>query len=119
MGYWTGTDAWAAMPAENRARIVATMPKIAAEFRALFRNPETPRVYRRLRTPTLLVRGTRTTLAAHAVIERLAATLPQHELVEIAGAGHLAPLSHPDAVNAAIATHLASSEAETLFDAAA
>jgi pimeloyl-ACP methyl ester carboxylesterase len=119
MGYWIGTDAWAAMPEENRARIVATMPKIAAEFRALFRNPETPRAYRRLRTPTLLVRGTRTTLAAYAVIERLAATLPQHELVEIADAGHLAPLSHPDAVNAAIATHLASSEAETLFDAAA
>jgi pimeloyl-ACP methyl ester carboxylesterase len=107
------------MPGESRDRIVGAMPKIAAEFRALFRSPETLRGYRRLRTPTLLVRGTRTTLAAHHVIERLAATLPQCELVEIAGAGHLAPLSHPDAVNAAIAAHLAASEAETLFDAAA
>jgi pimeloyl-ACP methyl ester carboxylesterase len=119
MGYWIGADAWLAMPTEHRARIVATMPKIAAEFRTLFRNPETPRAYRRLRTPTLLVRGTRTTLAAHDVIGRLATTLPQSELVEIAGAGHLAPLSHPDAVNEAIAAHLAGSEAETFFDAAA
>jgi hypothetical protein len=31
----------------------------------------------------------------------------------------MAPLSHPDAVNAAIETHLAQCEAETLFDAAA
>ncbi len=53
------------------------------------------------------------------VVERLAATLPQCDLVEIEGAGHMAPLSHPDAVNAAIETHLAQCEAETLFDAAA
>lgn len=119
MGYWIGPDAWAAMPAETRARIVATMPKIAAEFRLLFRQPETLRAYRRLRVPTLLVCGTRTTLAAHRVVERLAATLPECELFEIRGAGHLAPLSHPGAVNEAIATHLARSEAETLFDAAA
>lgn len=119
MGYWIGADAWAAMPAETRARIVGTMPKIAAEFRTLFRHPEALRTYRRLRAPTLLVRGTRTTLTAHRVVERLAATLPQSDLVEIQGAGHMAPLTHADAVNAAIETHLAQSEAETLFDAAA
>jgi pimeloyl-ACP methyl ester carboxylesterase len=119
MGYWIGADAWAAMPVETRGRIVQTMPKIAAEFRVLFRHPEALRTYRRLRTPTLLVRGTRTTLTADRVVARLAATLPQCDLVEIDGAGHMAPLSHPDAVNAAIETHLAQSEAETLFDAAA
>jgi pimeloyl-ACP methyl ester carboxylesterase len=119
MGYWIGADAWAAMPAETRARIVPTMPKIAAEFRMLFRSPEALGAYRRLRVPTLLVRGTRTTLAAHGVVERLAATLPQCDLVEIPGAGHMAPLSHADAVNAAIETHLAQGEAETLFDEAA
>ncbi len=119
MGYWIGPDAWAAMPDETRSRIVRTMPKIAAEFRLLFRHPGALGAYRRLRAPTLLVRGTRTTLAAHAVVARLAATLPQCDLVEIAGAGHMAPLSHPDAVCAAIETHLVQSEAETLFGAAA
>jgi pimeloyl-ACP methyl ester carboxylesterase len=119
MGYWIGPEAWAAMPAETRARIVRTMPKIAAEFRTLFRHPEALRNYRHLRVPTLLVRGTRTTLAADRIVARLAATLPQRDLVEIAGASHMAPLSHPDAVNAAIETHLAQCEAETLFDAAA
>jgi pimeloyl-ACP methyl ester carboxylesterase len=119
MGYWIGADAWAAMPAETRTRIVQTMPKIAAEFRTLFRHPEALRTYRRLRVPTLLVRGTRTTLTAHQVVARLAATLPQCDLVAIEGAGHMAPLTHPDAVNAAIETHFAQSEAETLFDAAA
>jgi pimeloyl-ACP methyl ester carboxylesterase len=119
MGYWIGADAWAAMPAETRTRIVQTMPKIAAEFRTLFRHPDALRTYRRLRVPTLLVRGTRTTLTAHQVVARLAATLPQCDLVAIEGAGHMAPLTHPDAVNAAIETHLAQSGAERLFDAAA
>ncbi len=119
MGYWIGPEAWAAMPGEARARIVRTMPKIAAEFRAIFRQPETLPAYHRLRTATLLVRGTRTTLTAHQVVERLHGTLPRCDLVEIHGAAHMAPLSHPDAVNAAIETHLAQSEAETLFGAAA
>jgi pimeloyl-ACP methyl ester carboxylesterase len=119
MGYWIGADGWAEMSAETRARIVPTMPKIAAEFRLLFRQPETLHVYRRMRAPTLLVRGTRTTLAAHAVVERLAAALPRRKVVEIERAGHMAPLSHPDAVHAAIEVHLARSETETLFGAAA
>jgi pimeloyl-ACP methyl ester carboxylesterase len=119
MGYWIGREAWAAMPAATRARIVPTMPKIAAEFRMLFRHPEPLRTYRRLRVPALLVRGTRTTLTAREVVARLAATLPECRLVEIPGAGHMAPLSHPEAVNAAIENHLAQSEAETLFGAAA
>jgi pimeloyl-ACP methyl ester carboxylesterase len=119
MSYWIGADAWAAMPEETRARIVRTMPKIAAEFRMIFRQPDSLGAYRRLRTPTLLVRGTLTTLAARRVVERLAAALPQRDFVEIEGAGHMAPLSHPDAVNAAIESHLAQCEAEALLGAAA
>lgn len=33
--------------------------------------------------------------------------LPQARLVEIAGAGHMCPLTHADAVNEAIGRHLA------------
>ena len=119
MGYWIGAEAWAGMPAEARARLTATMPKIAAEFRVVFRGAARLDGVRRLRVPTLVLRGTHTTRVARAVTDRLAATLRHAELVEIAGAGHMLTVTHADAVNAAIESHLAASEAETLFHAAA
>ena len=57
--------------------------------------------------PTLLVRGTATTLAARTVVELLRDQLPHASLVEIGGAGHMSAVTHPRAVNAAIAHHLA------------
>jgi len=118
MGYWVGAATWAGMAPETRARLTATMPKIASEFRLLFRDRERydPR---RVRVPTLLVRGTRTTLAAKAVFERLAATVPNAGLAEVANAGHMLPVTHAERVNAAIAAHLEQTEAEARFDAAA
>lgn len=59
--------------------------------------------------PTLLVRGAATTLAARMVVELLRDALPQASLVEIEGAGHMAPLTHASEVNAAIEQHLARS----------
>jgi len=118
MGYWIGAETWAGMAPETRARLPATMPKIASEFRLLFRDRERYEA-RRVRVPTLLVRGTRTTLAARAVVDRLAATLPSADLVEVANAGHMLPVTHAALVNAAIEAHLAQVEADAIFDAAA
>jgi pimeloyl-ACP methyl ester carboxylesterase len=118
MGYWIGAATWAGMAPETRARLTATMPKIAAEFRLLFRDRDRydPR---RVRVPALLVRGTRTTLAANAVFDRLAATLPSVDLLEVSGAGHMLTVTHAERVNAAIEAHLAHVDAEAIFDAAA
>lgn len=48
-----------------------------------------------------------------------AATIPNADLVAIADAGHMLPVTHAGRVNAAIEAHLAQVEAETIFDAAA
>ena len=118
MGYWIGPATWTAMAPETRARLTATMPKVASEFRLLFRDRDRydPR---RVRVPTLLVRASHTTAAARAVVDRLMATIPAVDLLEVAGAGHMVPVTHAWRVNAAIEAHLAQLEAETLFDAAA
>jgi pimeloyl-ACP methyl ester carboxylesterase len=57
--------------------------------------------------PTLLVRGTATTLAARTVVELLRDQLGHASLVEIEGGGHMSPVTHAAAVNAAIVQHLA------------
>ncbi len=119
MGYWIGAETWAAMPAETRARLIATMPKIGSEFRLLFRSHDRFDGVRGLRVPTLLLRGAHTTPAARAVVDRLAAVIPNADLVEIADAGHMLPVTHARRVNAAIETHLAQADAEMLLDVAA
>lgn len=106
MGYWIGTEAWRAMPPQRRAAVRATMPAIADGWPDVYR-PQAPLAdYGNLTVPTLLLRAQYTTHAAARVVELLHGTLPNHRLVEIAGAGHMAPLTHPEQVNAAVAAHL-------------
>jgi pimeloyl-ACP methyl ester carboxylesterase len=107
LGYWIGADAWRAMPADARARIIRTMPKIAQEWRMVFAADDLYDGLAAAGIPTLLVRGAGTTLAARSVVELLRDRFQHASLVEIAGAGHMSPVTHPAAVNAAIAQHLA------------
>lgn len=120
MGYWIGHDAWVTMPNEARERIARTMPKVAVEWRTLARMPYALDICRRLHVRTLLVRGTRTVLPARRVVDRLLDALPDGDLVEIEGAGHMSPLTHGAAVAEAIQRHIESGRVEALFgDAAA
>jgi pimeloyl-ACP methyl ester carboxylesterase len=59
-----------------------------------------------IRTPTLLVCGERTRSAARAIVECLLETIPEAESIEIPAAGHLSPISHPEAVNEVVAGFL-------------
>jgi len=56
--------------------------------------------------PTLVVTGNRDTLALPAAGEWLAAAIPHARLATIAGAAHAPFLSHPDALDAALAGFL-------------
>ena len=59
-----------------------------------------------LRMPILLVSGANTTTPARAVTAILRRLWPTASHVEIAGAGHMSPLTHADQVNARIETFL-------------
>ena len=52
--------------------------------------------------PTLYLTGTASPAPARTVASLLAPALPQGELRELDGVGHMGPLTHPDRVNAAI-----------------
>ena len=106
IGYWFGVATWRGMGEDRRAAVAALMPAHTKGFAAIF----APRValaeYRRLKVPTLLMRGTRTVAPSRRVVELLHRTLPDNRLVEIAGAGHTSPMSHAGAVNAEIEVHV-------------
>ncbi len=108
MDYWIGGAAWQGMPAEARAAVTATMPKIALEFRNCFESALRLDDYGQIAAPTLLLRGSDTTLAARRVTELLSDGLPNRAVVCVEGAGHMGPVTHAGLVNDAIADHLES-----------
>ncbi|MGH6928922.1 MAG: alpha/beta fold hydrolase, partial [Dongiaceae bacterium] len=67
----------------------------------------TPRAaYRHIAVPTLVLRGSESPAPTRRIAELVADALPRSRLQTIAGAGHMLPLTHREAVNAAIAEHL-------------
>jgi pimeloyl-ACP methyl ester carboxylesterase len=74
---------------------------------------------RRIDVPTLLLRGSASPLPTRRIAELLAEALPNARLRTIEGAGHMLPLTHREAVNAAIAEHLFRSPAGRQRPAAA
>ena len=75
-------------------------------FHAVFADPTPLEAYRWLRVPTLILRGEVSPGPARRVAALLSATLPDARMSTVKGAGHMLPLTHRDAVNAAIAAHL-------------
>ena len=56
--------------------------------------------------PTLVIAGERDTAAPLTVMERMAARIPDAELIVLPGAGHLANLEQPAAFNGALLAFL-------------
>ncbi len=100
--YWSGVGTWASMDERRRQGVCARMPKVAQEFVALFRDAVPLAAYTRLTMPVLWLEGETTRLPPKAVARRLLPALPDARYVRIAGAGHMGPVTHPDAVNAEI-----------------
>lgn len=105
--YWMGAGAWATTPDKRRAVIAGTMPKIRAEWHAIFTEPTPLAAFARLAIPTRYLVGGASPLAPRGVARLLTRTLPRVSVVELAGVGHMGPVTHADQVNAEIEAQLA------------
>ena len=106
MGYWIGSRDWCGMPDVMRDQIIETMPKIAAEWEIMLTAKERPETFSGMDAPTLLIRGTETREPVSRVLDILLETLPNAHLEEVAGAGHMSPLTHSGDVNRLIMNHI-------------
>lgn len=79
------------------------MPKVRAEFEALFADRIPAAAYRTLTMPVQLIGGTRSPLPARQVLEVLQSQLPDAACAVIDGAGHMAPVEAPQRVLEAFA----------------
>ena len=104
--YWMGTGTWAAMPDSRRGVLAAAMKAVKAEWDAAFREPTPLSALAALEVPVLVMTGSDSPASSRGVARLLTKTLPRVTAIEIAGVGHMAPVTHPDRVNALIERYL-------------
>lgn len=90
--YWSRAGAWQALAPQRRQAVAMRMPKVCAEFEALFGDAVPEADYRRLRLPVRVLAGTRSPRPALRVAERLMQLVPGAVLVRLDGLGHLGPI---------------------------
>lgn len=106
MSYWLGPVRWACSPSRFKHSVMRTVPKVAHEFRSVFKQDNDPAMYVHLVCPVTLVSGARSTRAAHASAEILRAHLPDSRIISVPRAGHMIPFTHPAAVFDLLLQHL-------------
>jgi pimeloyl-ACP methyl ester carboxylesterase len=100
--YWSGAGAWRQLGPARQDAIVQRMPKVHAEFQALFADPVPPSAWRELAVPVRLIGGTRSPLAARRLLDLLEQQLPNVRRITLDGLGHMGPVQAPGHVLEAI-----------------
>src|SRR5258705_109162 len=106
MNYGFGRYGWWAMSGDAKRRVIRTVGKVGAEFEAVQRLSRTLADYRNIFAPTRLIAGERTRHAARLIVDELLTLLPDAQLSVVARAGHMSPVTHPDAIVAVIEKHV-------------
>lgn len=101
--YWSGEGAWEGLREEARDEFRRVGWVVYEGARSLTADRSPASTYAGITAPVELVTGELSPPAAKRVVEILAASLPRAARTEIAGAGHMSPLSHNDAVSRVVA----------------
>jgi pimeloyl-ACP methyl ester carboxylesterase len=107
--FWNGAGTWAAMPEQARASFLRVGLKVYLEVRSLLSDRTPASAYAAITVPTLLMTGERTPTPERSVVQRLSTTIANARMLDLAGAGHMGPITHAELVNDAIASHIAAS----------
>lgn len=99
--HWSGVGAFAQVPARLQQALIRQLPKLELDLAAVARETLNLHDHRRIGVPTCLLSGSSAPTAPHAVLDALAAVLPQARRQCVPG-GHMAPVAHPDLVNPVI-----------------
>lgn len=104
--YWSGEGTWDAMPHKLQMTLSQTLGKVILDFGALLNEPASLEDYATIACPTLILCGERARRPSRRIVQMLAGAMPEAYVQEVAGAGHMSPLTHPDVVNNLIREHL-------------
>lgn len=100
--YWLGDGAWAAMPEKRRAAFAAALPSAVYEFDAGLGESSTIDLCQSLKARTMVMHDTDSRRTVTEIVEILESACPHWTFPQITGGGHMAPLTHPELVNAIV-----------------
>jgi len=104
--FWMGEGSWAKTP-ENRKAPIAVAGRNIRGWAHCLMSEQTPlSAFASLDVPILYMLGKKSPASSRGVARILTRTLPRVEVLEFDGLGHMAPITHPEPVNAAIARFL-------------
>jgi pimeloyl-ACP methyl ester carboxylesterase len=112
--YWNGPGSWNALRPSVQRALIRWAPKGPLDFRALIDDPTPAAAYGALTFPVLILRGEHAPSPTRVIAEGLAQWLPASRFADIAGAGHMGPLTHTPEVSALIVRHIVEAEADAL-----
>ena len=104
--FWNGSGAWNRMSPELRETLSGRIGQVQNNFVAVSGESWRHEDCGRISCPVLAIMGDRSCGATRRVLELLVPSLPDVTLQTIEGAGHMAPVTHAEAVNALIVDHL-------------
>ena len=104
--FWMGAGSWRATPPQRKPAIADSVTNVRRWSHALFTEPTPAEDFAALDIPVLYMLGRSSPEPVHAVARALIPVLPRVRVVEFPGLGHMAPVSHPEAINAEIAKFL-------------
>lgn len=111
--YWSGEGAWDALGETGQASFRASAAAAAGSAAALAADRTPVAAYGSISAPLLILHGETSPAAALRASALVAQGAPDARLQTIGGAGHMGPLTHHDAVNDAIASHIEAVVART------
>ncbi|MFO0759264.1 MAG: alpha/beta hydrolase [Byssovorax sp.] len=103
--YWNRPGSWARMPESMKDESRAVAWKMYQEVRSCFFDVKDFGARPFPEVPCTIATGERSTRGARAMAQALHRRNPHATFVEIAGAGHMAPLTRPDLVAPALIDH--------------
>lgn len=104
--FWMGPGSWGATPPQRKVAIADSVANVRRWAHALFTEATPAGAFARLDIPVLYMFGSESPESAHAVARILVPALPRVRVVEFPGLGHMAPVTHPEPINAEIARFL-------------
>lgn len=97
--YWIGDGTWEAMDAPRRATFLKTLSCNTAEWDAVIEDTTPLDAWRDMEAEVLIAWGAKTRRSVTDLVDILRGAYPGWRYVEIADAGHMAPLLQPELVN--------------------
>ena len=104
--YWMGSGAWVHTPEPRKGPIIATINNVRGWGKALFDEPTPLEAFSKLNVPVLYMMGKDSPASSRGVGRLLVRALPQVQVVEFEGLGHMGPVTHSKVVNEAISRFL-------------